>query len=161
MRPILEDALSKLNWPMEAAELIDFWFEADYHVDHEVLSAVHKWHRHGVRVVLMTNQESTRAEFLWNRLSKLAPVEGMVFSGELGVTKDRPDFFAQAARTLRMPDEARVVFVDDDDANVRAALAHGWHGILYQRDSKDLCRVAAALAGCSRCRNGLDLRLAS
>jgi putative hydrolase of the HAD superfamily len=145
LKPILRQVLRQLRWPIEAHELIDFWFEADYHPNHRVIRAVQQWHRSGVSVVLATNQEENRASFLRERLTRLLPIEGMVFSGALGVTKDSPRFFELAEAELGLAEEAHIVFVDDDEDNVRAASRHGWAGLVFEDCERDLARIEEML----------------
>ncbi len=141
IEPVLSQVLTQLRWPMETRELIDFWFEADYHPNHHVIRAVQQWHRRGISVVLVTNQERERASFLRERLARLMPIDGMVFSGALGVTKDSPRFFELAEAELGLADQTHIVFVDDDEDNVCAASRHGWAGIVFEHYEHDLARI--------------------
>lgn len=142
--PVLEQALDGLQWPMSPRELVRFWFEADFAVRHDVIDAVNCWVHAGAHAVLLTNQEEMRATFLWDRLSGILAVDAMVYSGHLGMTKEREEFFATASTLLEMLPGTTVVFVDDDAVNVHAARAHGWRGLRFSEacDWRDMIESA-------------------
>jgi HAD superfamily hydrolase (TIGR01509 family) len=88
----------------------------------------------GARVVLTSNTLSTPSAVhrqLLDDLDLSAYFDDLLFSGDLGVAKPRPEIFATvAARAAVAPDQ--VVHVGDDwDTDVQGALAAGCRALYY------------------------------
>jgi putative hydrolase of the HAD superfamily len=60
----------------------------------------------------------------------LAHFDGLFFSHELGMRKPHPGIYHHCLRRMRCR-PADCVFIDDSPANIDAARACGWHGIVY------------------------------
>lgn len=92
-------------------------------------------HRHCDRV--------TRARRLL--LNPSMTIASVVYSAGLGVAKPHPEFFVCADRPIRTdcPDAKSVVFIDDSEANVRAARAHGWTTLHFSNYVAALLPVTA------------------
>jgi len=143
LEPVLAAVLLELEWPMTAAELIGFWFEADFHLNHLVVSAALAWHRAGATLVLATNQEHRRAAYLRNRIEPILPITGVAYSGALGATKDDLGFYERARRELGIGGDSLVTLVDDDHRNVVAARAAGWSAVFFGEANRALSEVKA------------------
>jgi putative hydrolase of the HAD superfamily len=61
----------------------------------------------------------------------LAHFDALVTSHEVGVRKPRPDIYHACVRLAGCPAE-RCLLIDDMPANVEAARACGWQGVVYQ-----------------------------
>jgi putative hydrolase of the HAD superfamily len=85
--PALEEALVKLRWNVEVDEVLRFWFETDFSPNERVLSDVRDIARAGASIALATNQEHQRARFLKERLAQLVPIDGFVYSADVGLRK--------------------------------------------------------------------------
>lgn len=143
----LARALSELGWGIDVEALLQIWFEADLEIDDDVVRAVNDWAASGVRVVLVTNQEARRAAFLEERLREVLPIDGMAFSGALGVVKSDPGFYPPAEHWLDIGrGGGDVVFVDDSIANIGAATTHGWCAVHFTKRSDWQTRIGSALA---------------
>ena len=57
-------------------------------------------------------------------------IDDWFFSGEMGVAKPAPEIYLRAAAGLGV-DPAMIVFIDDRQVNVSAAIAAGWDGRLW------------------------------
>jgi putative hydrolase of the HAD superfamily len=148
IEPALGRALVELGWNIGVEALLRCWFEADFEIDHEVVRAVNGWASSGVRVVLATNQEVRRARFLEQNLGAVLPVEGVAFSGSLGVVKSDPAFYPAAQDWLGIGNGGqKIVFVDDSLDNVAAAESSGWFGVHFNRQSDWFAQVTSALLG--------------
>ena len=132
----LAAAMQALGWDIDVEDALRCWFEADFVAQSAVVDAANDWSRRGIRVVLATNQEIRRAQYIEPRLAALIPLGGIAFSGALGLLKDDPAFYAAAERQLGItPERTSVVFVDDTEANVEAARRHGWRSLPFSTDS--------------------------
>jgi putative hydrolase of the HAD superfamily len=96
------------------------------------------------RLLLLSNTNDLHArKFLAQFEELLRPFAHRILSYEVGVRKPRPGIFAQAQRLAECAPE-EIVFIDDLPANVAAAVACGWHGLVYT-DVASLRRDLAAL----------------
>src|SRR5262249_51358268 len=99
----------------------------------------------GYRLLLLSNTNDLHARrFLAQFDQLLRPFDHLVLSHQVGVRKPRPGIFAHAQRLADCAPE-EIVFIDDLPANVAAAIAFGWQGIVYT-DIDALRRDLAALA---------------
>jgi putative hydrolase of the HAD superfamily len=147
IEPALADAIEELGWTMTVEDLLTSWFEADFAVDVDVVTAATLWSADGVRLVLMTNQEHRRAHFLEQRLSALLPIDSFVYSAAVGFMKKDPEFFPAAHRQIGIPhDDRHVVFVDDSLENIGAARRHGWTALHFSKDNDWRSEIGAALS---------------
>ena len=96
------------------------------------------------RLLLLSNTNDLHSRHFRRQFAEvLAHFDAVVCSHEVGVRKPDPRVFDHCLRLARArPDEC--VFVDDLPANVDAARALGWHGIVYRR-GEDLRRRLAEL----------------
>jgi putative hydrolase of the HAD superfamily len=147
IEPALTSALQDLGWPMTTEELLACWFEADFVVDRDVIAAAAAWSDDGARVVLVTDQEHRRAEYLRDGLADLLPVSTFVYSAAVGRVKRDDGYFAVACEALDIePDERAVVFVDDTLPNVEAARRHGWSAVHFTKATGWRAEIDAALS---------------
>jgi putative hydrolase of the HAD superfamily len=127
----LGEAISTLGWVMSVEEALQVWFEADFYPDLDVIRAANEWASDGVRVVLVSNQEHRRADYLRERLGSLLSAE-IICSADVGYIKSERLFYDSAERRLAFSDGYQeVVFVDDTLENVEVATAHGWSGLHF------------------------------
>lgn len=146
IEPALTRALLELGWEIDVEALLRCWFEADFEIDPEVVQAVNEWAASGIRVALATNQEARRASFLELNLRSVLPIQGIAFSGALGVLKSDLAFYPAAEHWLGIEAQShRVVFVDDSLQNVGAAERHGWQGIHFRKQLHWRAQIGAAL----------------
>jgi len=121
--------------------LHDAWVAARHLIRANVLLA--RRLRPAYRTAILSNAD----ESLRGRLRELGIhdlFDTVVSSAEEGMAKPDPEIYRRAAGRLGLPPSS-CVFVDDYDANVRAAEALGMRGIVYRVDrGQDL---AALLAG--------------
>ncbi|PTA69341.1 HAD family hydrolase [Deinococcus arcticus] len=85
-----------------------------------------------VRVGLLSNNYPVVSDHL-RRDPRFARFGALVFSNELGHKKPAPEAFAALEQAMEVP-AAQVAFVDDVQENIDAAVAAGFHGLLYHHD---------------------------
>jgi putative hydrolase of the HAD superfamily len=83
------------------------------------------------RLLLLSNTNELHARHFGRQFAEaLAHFDGLVFSHEVGARKPAPAVFAHAQRLAGCaPQEC--LFIDDLPANVAAARAFGWQGLVY------------------------------
>jgi 2-haloacid dehalogenase len=84
----------------------------------------------GVVVHALTNWSAETFGVARQRFPFLAWFDGIVVSGEVGITKPDPGIYRLLFERFSLEPE-RVVFIDDAPANVEAAAALGMHGIRF------------------------------
>jgi 2-haloacid dehalogenase len=100
-------------------------------------------HRAGVRLFALSNWSAETFPLAKPRYPFLEWFEGIVISGELGVVKPDARIFRHLLARYGL-DPAATVFIDDSEANVRAALDLGMRAIRFE-DAHELRRDLAAL----------------
>jgi putative hydrolase of the HAD superfamily len=95
-------------------------------VDAEVVQLIGTVRASGVLCCLATNQEPFRGRYMSETLDYGAVFDRQFYSCDLGVSKPDPKYFAAILERLgRSPQE--VLFIDDIEANTRAAASVGIH----------------------------------
>ncbi len=148
-RPVesaLSEALQELGWGMGVEAALRCWFEEDFVTAPDVMAAATAWAELGIPLALVSNQEPRRARFIEDRLAPLLRVDGVAFSGDLGVVKSDPAFYDRAEHRLGAVGLGpSVVFLDDTLSNVEAAARHGWTAVHFSEDVDWRTEVATAL----------------
>ncbi|KQT48440.1 haloacid dehalogenase [Devosia sp. Leaf420] len=126
--PELTEALKTIAPHVSAQTLIDYWFKNDSRLDTQVRDAMRELRAAAHLVYLATNQEHLRARYLMETLALGAEVDGIFYSAAIGHKKPSPEFYAHVGRALASKGDS-IVLIDDTEANVLAARAHGWSAI--------------------------------
>lgn len=128
---VLIEALQRIGATIDVEAVLACWFEADYSPVVETFDLARRAAQAGCRVVLATNQEHRRAEYLRRRIAADVPLDRVFYSAELGCVKHDRRFFEMASQRLDLTDAQRpsVVFVDDAAENVEVARAVGWRAV--------------------------------
>jgi putative hydrolase of the HAD superfamily len=100
--------------------LIDRLF-AGSRPDEEMLAAVLKARRSGIRTGLISNSWGTRR---YDRSQLAELFDGVVISGEVGIRKPAPEIYEMGAKEIALPPES-CVFVDDLRFNLEPAAELG------------------------------------
>ncbi|HVB50368.1 MAG TPA: hypothetical protein VND89_01310 [Acidimicrobiales bacterium] len=129
----LAEVFSSLGWNIDVEDALACWFDGDFFVDNDVVSAAKEWSSRGARVVLATDQERRRVSYLERHLSPLLPFCGIAYSGQLGHQKVEAAFYPAAENFLGVSQREVVVFVDDRVVNVTVAQQHGWLGWHFEK----------------------------
>ena len=132
MHAALTDLLQA--WPIEADidRLLDVWRSAEPVPD--ILHAVQALRADGVTVCLATNQNDIRAGHMRGTLGYDEHFDHCYFSCEVGAAKPEPAFFERILAHLDCAPDS-VLFIDDNQANVDAALAAGMQAHTFALDT--------------------------
>jgi putative hydrolase of the HAD superfamily len=88
------------------------------------------------RVLLGSNTNAIHAsQFRRQFANVLAHFDALVLSFEIGRRKPHAGFYEHCQK-LAQAKTNEIVFIDDLPANIEAARAHGWHGIVYRPGEK-------------------------
>lgn len=98
-----------------------------------------------VRLYYLSNMPQPYARFLEKQHGFIRQFDGGVFSGDVQLVKPQPEIYELLEqRYALLP--GRTVFIDDLEANVEAARARGWRGIVFNSPTQLLADLAVQLA---------------
>ncbi len=87
--------------------------------------------KHRYRLLLGSNTNELHSRHFCQQFTEvLRHFDALVFSHHIGIRKPAAGFFAHCQSLAGCAAE-ECLFIDDSPANVRGALACGWHGIVY------------------------------
>lgn len=132
LQPTLTDALRAMGTPVNAADLIDYWFAQDNTLHEPTLDLLKQVAGAAAPFVLLTNQEHQRAAFLWDRLRPFGCFDQLLASAHLGHTKSQRQFFT--AVDARLGPRAPRALIDDSPENLDIAREHGWRTFHFTFD---------------------------
>ena len=139
LRDVLDACMPALGSPVSTDDFLAYWFERDSAIDPNVLAACDRLRAGGTSILLATNQEHLRADYLMARLKLADRVDGIVYSAAVGAKKPAPAFF-EAAEAKSGFARADHILVDDQLKNVEAARAFGWRAAQWTGD-EDLVQL--------------------
>jgi putative hydrolase of the HAD superfamily len=127
------------HWDGTPDELLRRWFEAEHHIDHELLNVLQQIRAAGVPVYLATDQEKYRAAYLRDVMFP-GKFDGAFISCEIGYEKTEPEFFIAVLEQLRAKypaiTPADIAFFDDSPAKVESARTLGIAAQFYANRSQ-------------------------
>ncbi len=130
LKTSIEPYLGALGWKGTADELLDYWFKAEHSINEDLMNYVQDLRASGVRVVLATNQEKYRTQYMLEHMGFDGMFDAIYSSAHLGLKKPDVKFFAQIVEGLDA-DKADVLFWDDDQRNIEGALSYGIQAEFY------------------------------
>jgi putative hydrolase of the HAD superfamily len=113
-----------------AAELVDYWFAHDAHLDRTLLADLDALPAQGLALHLATVQEHHRARYLWDDLGLRRHFSAMHYAADIGYRKTDPEFYQTVERrTGLLPEQC--CLIDDSKRNIETAYIAGWQGALW------------------------------
>lgn len=143
----LGEALAWIGAEVDVESVLSCWFDADYVPIDDTFDLARRAAADGCRVVLATNQEHRRAEYLRRRVGAAISLDGVIYSAAVGCQKHDPGFFETASDLLGLSRDQRsgVIFVDDVQDNVEMARSSGWQAVHASTDQRWRHEVAYLL----------------
>lgn len=128
----LDRRLKAFGYRGSTMTVLDLWMSHDCFPNTAMFELIRKLKADPqVRLYLATNQDHSRAQFLWQGLGLRDSFEDMFYSARFGRTKAHKKFFEMAEE--RMPSsELPPLFFDDTPKVIDAAKAHGWEAVLFE-----------------------------
>jgi len=122
--------LASFGWKGTVDEFLDYWFKAGHNIDEPFIEYVQKLRKAGICVVLATNQEKYRTQYMLEHMGFEGAFDKIYSSAHLGLKKPAVEFFAKVVDDMGV-DKANVLFWDDDQRNIDGAVEYGIHAEFY------------------------------
>jgi HAD superfamily hydrolase (TIGR01509 family) len=122
--------LPSFGWKGTADEFLDYWFKTEHSVNEELLLYAQRLRRSGVTVVLATNQEKYRTQYMLEHMGFDGMFDKIYSSAHLGLKKPAIEFFAHITEDMRA-NKTEVLFWDDDQRNIDGAREYGINAEFY------------------------------
>lgn len=94
----------------------------------------------GIRTAILSNMPVPVRDHI-ARCSWLPAFDAQIFSCDLGICKPDPLIYAKCLETLSTQ-PSDILFLDDKEANVRAAQAQGWNAIVFEDAAQAMSEIA-------------------
>lgn len=118
------------GWQQSVDDFIDFWFRRHL-LDEQLMQAIQRLRRRGIRCYLATQQEHYRTEYLLHEVGFAQRFDGMFSSADIGTLKSDVCFFRAILDILKDCSPAEIFFWDDVPANVATARSAGIQAEVY------------------------------
>jgi putative hydrolase of the HAD superfamily len=129
---VLDEVLPNLGYKGSALTLLDYWMRKDSNVDAATFEIARKLSRHAdVSLYMATNQEHTRAMWIWLQLGFGQVFDDMFYAARMGVVKPETAFFDRIMAVIG-PQETPPLLFDDSPKVIDAASAYGWEAVLFE-----------------------------
>ena len=127
---LLPPYLTKWNWRDSPERFLDIWLTSEHEVRPDVITMINELREVGYFVGVATNQESRRAKYLRDSMGFENLFDQCFISSELGHMKPQPEYFNAVATHIDAAPQ-RIIFIDDQQNYLDAAVACGWRTILF------------------------------
>ena len=117
------------------ADLVDYWFAHDAHLDQILLADLDALPAQGFAVHLATVQEHHRARYLWDDLGLRRHFRAMHYAADIGFIKTDLEFYQTVERRTGLSPQ-QCCLIDDSEQNIETAHAAGWRGALWTHGTR-------------------------
>ena len=124
--------LDKWGWEKSIEEFLEYWFQAEHHIDQRVIKTISQLRKSGIKCYLATNQEIYRTNYLKNEMGFKTVFDQIFSSAEIGFKKPQVEFFNVVIKEIGL-DRNEIQFWDDTQKNVLAAKEAGFDAHLYTK----------------------------
>lgn len=119
------------GWDQGVDKFLDFWFESEHNVNQELVNYIQELRGSGVKCLLATNNEKHRFNYILDKMGFASCFDGTYTSAHLGYKKPDHEFFNKILKELGDIQKNEVLFVDDDEENIKSGLSFGFNVELY------------------------------
>jgi putative hydrolase of the HAD superfamily len=131
----LDRRLKAFGYKGSTMAVHDLWLSFDCNPNTALLDTVRQLRQHpDIRLYLGTNQDHTRAQYLWHVIGLKHLFDDMFYSARFGRTKYDKKFFAMAEERMAPSDEPPLFF-DDTQKVLDVAQKSGWETVHFTQDT--------------------------
>jgi putative hydrolase of the HAD superfamily len=140
LRRVLPKYFESWKWKGNISSLLYFWFSLPAVLNPHVVQFNKEIKEKGFKTYAATNQEAYRAAYIKDTLKLGEQFEEFFSSAMIGYKKPDKKFFEEILKQINLrPDE--IIFVDDDEVNIKGAETVGIDSILYRGHEEFLDRI--------------------
>lgn len=127
----LERRLPGLGYKGSPMAFLHYWLSHDSKLNTDLLAVVRRLKaRDDLRLYIATNQDHTRAQWLWHTLGLGELFEDIFYSARAGIRKPETGFFDFIEHRIG-PQSEPPLFFDDTPKVIEGARKHGWEAVLF------------------------------
>lgn len=127
----LERRLPGLGYKGSPMAFLHYWLSHDSTLNTDLVNTVRKLKaRDDVRLYIATNQDHSRAQWLWQTLGLGELFEDIFYSARTGIRKPEKGFFDFIEHRIG-PQTQPPLFFDDTSKVIDGARAYGWEAVLF------------------------------
>lgn len=130
MKEVLKLYIRKWEWKKGINALLEYWFD-DGTANQEMLEVVKQLRNRNIKLVLCTNNEKYRMDYMIRKLSLDKLFDFIIASHEIGATKPDEKVFRFIIGILGL-EPHEMVFFDNDTQHVKAAANAGMQAFVFK-----------------------------
>ena len=123
--------LKEWSWQKTVDQFVLEWLESEDLPNHKMVALVKELKHYGYHVCLATNQETYRAEFIDKQMKFGDLFDHLFISCRLGKMKPEQEFYQLIQAKLELSAD-QILFIDDQQHYIDAALEQGWNAIQFE-----------------------------
>lgn len=131
LKEALAPYLMRWGWSGTVNEFVHQWLISEDLTNEKMANLVHQLKNSGYNCYLGTNQEKYRKDFISKNMGYEELFDRLFFSCELGYMKPETEFFKMIQESINCKPES-IIFFDDQNSYVTAAIASGWNASLFK-----------------------------
>jgi len=135
IKEILPKYLKSWNWNKSVDEFLEYWFESENKIDHELIKLIEKLKKKDFRCILLSNQEKYRADFIKNKMIPKDLFKKMYFSCDYQLDKQSPEFLQIILKENSLKPE-EVIHIDDGEEFLKVSKDLGFETFLFRGADK-------------------------
>jgi putative hydrolase of the HAD superfamily len=129
----LERRLPGLGYKGSPMAFLHYWLSHDSILNTDLIAAVRTLKtRSDLKLYVATNQDHTRAQWLWHTLGLGELFEDIFYSARAGIRKPEKGFFNFIEHRIG-PQPEPPLFFDDTPKVIDGARSHGWEAVLFNQ----------------------------
>lgn len=126
--------ISSWGYEKNIDEFIATWHDTEKEIEPKVQQLILSL-KNNYKVVLATNQEELRKNYIKKDPLIINMFDHMFFSCDIGSIKPEKEFYSFITSNLGL-NASDIIFFDDTPKHVKAAIDYGWSAHIYENPSK-------------------------
>lgn len=129
----LEKKVKEWGWQKSVKKLLGYWWGPQNTINNSVLELVKKLRKQGIKCYLASDNNRYRADDLMKNILGQY-FDGGFFSCYLSCVKEDDEYYQAVLKELKLKPK-EILFVDDEEENVKAARKMGLRAVFYRQFS--------------------------
>lgn len=132
LQDVLAEVLPEIGYKGDVRDFVRYWLERDAKVNTDLLDIVKRLKASGqVKLYIATNNEATRADYLWNQTGFKYWFDDIFYASGFGEMKPNAAFFMACEKRMDYSSDLPPLFFDDAPHYVDGARSFGWEAVIY------------------------------